>query len=126
MAKNKKLTIEQLIGARSNREKFATKDIYVESLGGMVTISKCKYDVILGAMDRLTKDSNMTSMLDVFKELLYKSIAIFRNDELLKAYEIAEPFDIVTELLELGEIMTLGNEVLKLYGFDGLEDEIKN
>ncbi|MDF2612779.1 MAG: hypothetical protein K0S71_565 [Clostridia bacterium] len=122
----KKLTIEQLIGAKDKKDKFKVKEVYIESLDGSVLIQKCKDEVILNAMDSITKNDNVVNMVQIFKELIYKSIPLFKNDELLKAYEVAEPIDIVSALLELGEIMTVGNEILKLYGFDGLEDEIKN
>ena len=122
----KKLTLEQLIAAKSKRDKFAIKDIVIKSLGGRVTVQKIPYDAVLSAMDAITKESSMTSVLEVYKELIYKSIPMFQHADLLKAYEVSEPFDIVTELLELGEIMEVGSEILTLYGFDGLEDEIKN
>lgn len=123
---SKKLTLEQLIAAKSKRDKFAIKEVEIESLGGRVTIQKIKYDAVLNAMDTITKESTMTSVMDVYKELIYKSVPMFQHADLLKAYEVIEPYDIVTELLELGEIMKLGSEILTLYGFDGLDDEIKN
>lgn len=125
MAK-KKLTIEMLIGARAKKEKFMSKEIYIESLGGTIMLQKCKYDVILGVMDSISRDSSMSNIIEIFKELIYKSVPLFRNADLLKEYEIAEPFDIVTELLELGEIVTVGNEILQMYGFDSVEEEVKN
>lgn len=122
----KKLTLEQLIAAKSKRDKFAIKDVFIKSLDGRVTVQKIPYDAVLNAMDLITKESTMTNVLEVYKELIYKSVPMFQHGDLLKAYEVVEPFDIVTELLELGEIMEVGGEILSLYGFDTLEDEIKN
>lgn len=126
MAKHKKLTIEQLIGSKVKKEKFMAKEVYIESLDGALLIQKCKYDVVLRAMDKMSGDTTMTDMVEIFKELIYKSVPMFQNGEVLAAYNVVEPFDIVTEILELGEIITVGNEILKLHGFDNLDDEIKN
>lgn len=123
---SKKLTLEQLIAAKSKRDKFMIKDVEIKSLGGRVTIQKLKYDVVLNAMDNITKESSMTNVMEVYKELIYKSVPMFQHADLLKTYEVVEPYDIVTELLELGEIMEVGSEILSLYGFDGLDDEVKN
>lgn len=122
----KKLTLENLIAAKSKRDKFAIKDVYIKSLDGRVTVQKIPYDAVLNAMDAINKESSMTGVLEVYKELIYKSIPMFQHADLLSAYEVTEPFDIVTELLELGEIMDVGGEILELYGFDTLEDEVKN
>lgn len=126
MAKANKLTIEKLIAMKSKKDSFAFKDVTIASLGGQVTIKKCKYDVILKVMDSISKDDNTSNLIEAFKELIYKSTPIFSSEELLKAYDVTEPFDIVTEILELGEIITLGNEILSLYGLDKLGEDIKN
>lgn len=126
MAKAKKLTIELLMGRRQKKEKFMFKEVFIPSLEGTVTIKKCDYNVVLKAMDSISKDGGMSNIVDTFKELIYKSTPLFSNGDLLKEYEVAEPFDIVTELLDLGEVVNLGNEILQLYGLGTLSEEVKN
>lgn len=123
---SKKITIEHLLEMKSKKDKISSKEVEIKSLGGKITIQKCKYDVVLNVMDVIANDGSMGNIVEVFKELIYKSVPLFRNAELLKEYEIIEPMDIVTELLNLAEIVNLGNDILQMYGFDGLADEVKN
>ena len=124
--KNKRLKLETLIAAKTKKEEQATKELEIPSLGGTVLAKKLSNEAIADVMDRIDAKAGMSEMLEVFKELIYKSVALFHNDELLKTYNCVEPYDIVSQLLELGEIMNLGNEILEMYGFDTLADDVKN
>ena len=124
----KKVTLQDFIAKAKQKEadKFKIKGIYLERLEGEVMIQKIKLNKVLDAIDRIDKDDSMVNLIDVYKELVYDSVPILKSEELKGEFELSEPFDIVTEIFELGEILYLGNEILTLYGLTDLDKTVKN
>ena len=125
---NKKLTLNDFIAKAKQKEqdKFKAKAVFVPSLGGEVMLQKISVHQVIDAMDKLTLDDSMANSVNVYKELVYDSIPMLKEKELQEQFKLVEPFDIVTEMFELGEIYEIGNEVLTLHGLDKLVSDIKN
>lgn len=126
--KNKNLTLDDFIAKAKQKEqdRFKAKAVFIESLEGEVMLQKISIDKVIDAMDRITRDDSTQNVMDVYKQLIFDSIPMLREKELLEQFELVEPFDIVLKMFELGEIMELGNQIQSLYGLDKLDDVIKN
>lgn len=123
----KKLTIADLIAKKTEKEKkrHETKSFYVESLGGEVLLERPDDETILKAVD-MFKDETLSGIMDGYIFLIYNSIALFRNPELHKEYEVLDPLDIVSKLLELSERMAIGEEILKMTRMQSIGEDLKN
>lgn len=123
----KKLTIADLIAKKTEKEKkkHESKLFYVESLGGEVLLERPEDDVILKALD-MFKDESLSSIMEGYIFLIYNSVALFRNPELHKEYEVLDPLDIVSKLLELSERMGMGEEILKMTRMQSVGEDLKN
>ena len=123
----KKLTIADLVAKKTEKEKkkHESKPFYVESLGGEVLLERPEDDVILKALDTF-KDESLSSIMEGYIFLIYNSVALFRNPELHKEYEVLDPLDIVSKLLELSERMEMGEEILKMTRMQSVGEDLKN
>lgn len=126
--KNKKLTLNDFIAKAKQKEqdKFKAKSVFVPSLDGEVIMQKISINKVIDAMDKIDADDSMANTIDIYKGLVYDSIPLLKEKDLQEQFNLPEPFDIVTEMFELGEILDLGNEVLKLHKLDNLESNVKN
>jgi hypothetical protein len=58
--------------------------------------------------------------------MVFESVPMLKDKELIGAFELGEPIDIVTKVFEIGEIIKISEELLDLYGLGDLKDDIKN
>lgn len=125
----KRIQLEDLLHIKNN--KTHTIDVFVESLNGSVQVQRIDSKKVLQIMDemsRLGENASMSAVIDTYKLLIYDSVPMLKNKELQDSYDnLVEPYDIVLEIFEIGEIMEIANKILsELYGFTDLYDEIKN
>ena len=120
----KELLLER---ATKNREKNQYKDYPCEEIGSTLIVKRLPVAQICDILD-MADGTTARENLDLYKELIYKSIPLFQDRELLKAYECVEPHDIVTAVFDenLGAISKLAEFILDLYGVQDLEDDVKN
>lgn len=125
MDKNTKLTLDELIRRKEQiimqRKLSETKDLYVESLGGTITITAPPEDILedMAEMDQTT--ANKYAVYQCVKEPCLKS------KELQAVYECTEGMDIVSKLFKIGEITRISEEITALMGYSKeTVHEIKN
>ena len=70
----------------------------------------------------------ISQQLDIYKGLIYTCVPLFRDEKLQQAYEVAEPYDVVPAIFDdnILAIQSLGDEILGLYGFADMINEVKN
>ena len=122
----KKLTLEQLIAkkeqAAAEKSKKKTAELYVKSLDACITIQKPDAKLMRDIME----------MEDGNEYLVYQCCIdpCLKSKELLEAYGVAVPHEIVNEIFEPGEIGAISLKCAELAGYgEGsvrLVEDIKN
>lgn len=119
----KKITIEDIL-----KPKKVTKSIEMfydsETLGGRIDFERIDTNKIMEILDEVKK--NLMTVHNANLYVIYLSVPMFRNQELLDKYEIKDsPYKIVEELLNHNvlEITQFADKILALYGF--AEEQIK-
>ncbi|SMG58198.1 hypothetical protein [Paenibacillus aquistagni] len=127
MNRDPRLTLADLVAKKLQKQekKRKTKDYFVPSLEGNVLIEQPEEAIVLKSMDMMG-DGNLTSIVAAYDYLIYNSIAVFRDPELHKEYEIIDPIDIVSALLELNERFQIGEAITKMSGIEDLGNDVKN
>lgn len=129
MAKN--ITLEMLLARKeqSNNDKMRIAYFNSEVLGGTIEVVKLKARDVLKIMDN-ADDKSTDGAYRANCKLIYKHCPLLQKKELQEAYEVAEPYDVVTPVFDenLGEINKLATFILGLYGLAENEDidDIKN
>lgn len=124
---NKKITLQELIERKEqaiNAKKNPKRaDLYVKSLDGIITIEEPSACVLQDALKMDEKgDQYIVYQCCVEPKL--------KDSDLLKAYNVAEPLDIVDYVFEPGEVKAISIKCAELAGYvDGnvkLIKKIKN
>ncbi len=132
MAKDyKKATLEALLERKMQREKdnYGIKVINVGSIGMSITAAKQPLSAVSDILDDLqTGDIKFSDTLDIYKRLIYLCVPLFHDEKLQKAYACAEPYDVVTAVLEdnIGALTDIAEAILDMYGFSDIVDKVKN
>lgn len=123
---NTKLTLNDLIAKKAEKanKRNKTEDVYLDSLGGMVTIRVPEDRVILKAMDMM-KDETIEGVMQAYVYAIYYSVDLFQDPKLHEEYEVQDPTDIVVKLLDLGERLSLGDQIMKLSGLADIDKTVK-
>ena len=123
----KKATLEDLL-ARKASSKLVTKEVDVPAIGMSVTVVKQPLGSVSSFLDEMKPGLTISQQLDIYKGLIYTCVPLFRDEKLQKAYECAEPYDVIPAVFEdnILAIQALGDEILGLYGFADMINEIKN
>ncbi len=124
----KKLTKELLLErATKKSEENKYKEYPCPFLGGSLTIKRMPLTQVCAILDG-SDSTSTTDSLNLYKELIYKSVPMFKDEELLSSYDCVEPYDIVTAVFDdnLGELTKLAEFILTFYGLQNVEDEVKN
>lgn len=127
----RKATIEDLLERKLHRENLITKEIDVPLLGMSLVVKKLPLSKVLALFDQYQQGqmNSLSQNLELYKELIYLSTPILQDKKLQDAYECAEPYDIVTKILDdnIQAIGDLGAEISKFYGIgDEVIAELKN
>lgn len=122
----KKVTLEELLAraAKAKSAKKETRELYVKSLGGTITIEKPDRTVCLEALD-------MENSEEADEYIVYNCVVNppLKDKALQEAYGVVAPMEIVVKVFEPGEISAISKECLVLAGYiDSVKvvDEIKN
>ena len=122
----KTLTLNDYIAKAKQKEKSLTEFKNVTLGESNIVVKKLSDGKILDLMDEMDEDSTMKENILVFKEMVFESVPALKDKELLKAFELSEPIDIVTKVFEIGEIIKISEDLLDLYGLGDLKDDLKN
>ncbi|MWC26632.1 phage tail assembly chaperone [Paenibacillus sp. MMS18-CY102] len=118
-AKNTKLTLAALIEKKAAREVRAnrTEEVFVDSLDGMLTLSVPPKDIVYKSIDMQQEGNSVADTMYSNALVIYHSVELFRDPELLKAYEVSDNIEIVSKILEPYEVNDIAVKVLELGGY---------
>lgn len=126
MKKYTKLTIQDLVSRKEqmlkSKKQKKTKDLYVKSLDGVITI--VEPDAALARDAQEMEDAGDTY-------IVYSCVVepCLKSKELQEAFGCVEPMEIVEKIFDVGEIPQIAVECIKLAGYiDGIKpiDDLKN
>lgn len=118
-----KITLQTLIAKKLNiidNKKTSTKELYVKSLDGTITIQKPDKSLCLEATEIEDGDTYLVYNVVVEPNL--------KDAELQKAFECVTPMEIVDKLFDPGEVTAIAKEALIMAGYgDSVKvvDEVK-
>lgn len=126
----KKVSLKQLIEKKLERDnkKTATKDIYIESLGGSITFSNPS-DVARIEYSEKTKTESYVDMVDGMVKLIYDCCPMLHSKELQESIEVDYPYDTVRAIFDITEITDLGVKLINFFDNDeddDAEEKLKN
>ena len=126
-----KATIEALLERKmqKNQEGFGTKEIEIKSLGMTITAVKQPLSRVSSILDDLQgNETKFSTMLDIYKQLIYLCVPLFHDKKLQDAYDCAEPYDVVTAVLEenIGALTKVAEAILDMYGLQDIVSDLKN
>lgn len=127
--KLQRLTLEQLIAAKEQREReiLTVKEIEVPPLNGTLLFKRPSDEMLLDMMNVLKDDQDTKAIADEFAKIIYNCCEDLHNKELYEEMEVGDPVDIVYRLMGPLEIIDLGDEVCNLNkAWKNFETEIKN
>ena len=114
-----KRTTKELLHERApkSKEESKYKDYPCDALGSALTIKRLPLAQVCDILD-MAEGSTARENLDLYKELIYKSVPLFQDKDLLEVYDCIEPYDIVTAVFDdnIGAIGKLAEFILDLYG----------
>jgi uncharacterized membrane-anchored protein YjiN (DUF445 family) len=124
----KKATFEDLLKKKIQREKdrYKTIDIYVVSMDAIMTFKKPKDQFIFNVVDDIQNSEDTEKMVEAFKKLIYQCCEMLQNPELQNKLGVVDPFDTVDALFDLGEIMSIGEQLADFIDVQGKVEKIKN
>ena len=128
MNRNTKITLKELIARKEQmleaKRKEKTKDLYIKSLDGVITIQSVEKSVILEAQEM---EGNSGDTYAVYQSVIEPPL---KSTELQKEFECVEPMEIVEKIFAPGEIAQIAVEVLKVSGYEpnsvNAIDDLKN
>ena len=124
MNKNTKLTLAELLKRKEqmleSKKTKKTIDLYVKSIDATITIKEPD-----GA---LCRDANDMDAVVGDKYLCYECITEpnLKSKEVQDAFGCTEPMDVVDIIFEPGEIPQIAIECMKLAGYMGGVEQVKN
>lgn len=126
---HKRFSLEDLMARAEQRagDKTAYKNVYVEPLGGELTVEKIPLTRVLSMLDGLD-GSSMTENLDFQSDLVYHCCPVLRDAALMEAYGAKTSTDLVCAVFEdnIGAISKTAEEILAFYGLADHKDAVKN
>lgn len=122
MSESKKVSLEQLIKKKLEKDgkKNATKEIFVESLNGNITVTNPSDSQRIEFADK-TKSGSYVDMMDAYSKLIYDCCPLLHSGDLQKEIEADYPYDTVKAIFDTDEIAEIGVKV-----FNFFDDEEEN
>ena len=113
MEARKRLSIGELIANadKVKAKRIETRELYVESLDGTVTITKPSRSIILDSHDLGNEGGNSYLVYECVTEPSFKDTA------LQDAYG-ATGYEVLDQILDPGEIDNIAKELMKFAGYD--------
>lgn len=125
-----KVSLKQLIEKKLEKDgkKTATKDIYIESLGGSITFNNPSDSARIEYSEK-TKSGSYVDMIDSMVKLIYDCCPMLHSKELQEGIEVDYPYDTVKAIFEIKEISEIGVKLLNFFDEDeedNPEEKLKN
>lgn len=124
----KKATFKDLIAKKIKKEenKYKIKEIYVTSMGSILTFKKPNEDLMLDTIDDIGDGKNTRNIYAAFKKLIYMCCDMLQDTELHKELEVIDPLDVVNLIFEFEDIMEIGEQLMDFINPSSKVEEIKN
>lgn len=115
MTKNKVVTTEMILAKKGLIEK-APDPFYSDLFGGDIIVENTHSQSFAEILASGTNDETYA-----YSRLMYENCPIFRDKELLKAYEVEDPYLLAKTIYgaNVVEFLQLGNYILSVYGATG-------
>lgn len=124
MTKRTKLTLQELLRRKEQmleaKKIKSTKELYIASIDATITIEEPDSALCRDAMGMDDSDADKYMCYECIKEPNLKS------KDVQEAFGCAEPMDIVEAIFKPGEIPQIAVACLKLAGFAGGVEAVKN
>ena len=124
MNKRTKLTLAELLRRKeqmlADKKVKKTKDLYIKSIDAIITITEPAAALCRDANDMEPGEGDKYMCYECIKEPDIKS------KEVQEAFECASPMDVVELIFAPGEIPQIAIECMKLAGYMGGVEEVKN
>nr|DAM64591.1 MAG TPA: YqbN [Caudoviricetes sp.]DAT63666.1 MAG TPA: protein yqbN [Caudoviricetes sp.] len=124
-----KVSLKQLIEKKLAKDgkKIATKDIYIESLGGNITFNNPTDSARIEYSEKV-KSGSYVDMIEGMIKLIYDSCPMLRSKELQESIEVEYPYDTVRAIFDVDEISDIGIKLIKFFDDDeeDAEEKLKN
>ena len=124
-----KVSLKQLIEKKLAKDgkKIATKDIYIESLGGNITFNNPTDSARIEYSEKV-KSGSYVDMIEGMIKLIYDSCPMLRSKELQESIEVEYPYDTVRSIFDVDEISDIGIKLIKFFDDDeeDAEEKLKN
>ena len=125
-----KVTLKELIEKQLERDnkKTATKDIYIESLGGSITFNNPS-DAARIEYSEKVKSESYVDMVDGMVKLIYDCCPMLHSKELQESIEVDYPYDTVRSIFDVTEITDIGVKLINFFDNDendNAEEKLKN
>lgn len=125
-----KVTLKELIEKKLERDnkKTATKDIYIESLGGSITFNNPS-DAARIEYSEKVKSESYVDMVDGMVKLIYDCCPMLHSKELQESIEVDYPYDTVRSIFDVTEITDIGVKLINFFDNDendNAEKKLKN
>ena len=124
MNKRTKLTLAELLRRKeqmlADKKVKKTKDLYIKSIDAIITITEPDAALCRDANDMEPGEGDKYMCYECIKEPDIKS------KEVQEAFECASPMDVVELIFAPGEIPQIAIECMRLAGYMGGVEEVKN
>lgn len=123
-----KVSLKQLIEKKLEKDgkKTATKDIYIESLGGSITFNNPS-DAARIEYSEKARSGSYVDMIDGMVRLIYDCCPMLHSKELQESIDVDYPYDTVRAIFDISEITELGVKLINFFDEDeDAEDKLKN
>lgn len=123
-----KVSLKQLIEKKLEKDgkKTATKDIYIESLGGSITFNNPS-DAARIEYSEKARSGSYVDMIDGMVRLIYDCCPMLHSKELQESIDVDYPYDTVRAIFDISEITELGVKIINFFDEDeDAEDKLKN
>lgn len=122
------VSLKQLIEKKLEKDgrKTATKDIYIESLGGSITFNNPS-DAARIEYSEKARSGSYVDMIDGMVRLIYDCCPVLHSKELQENIDVDYPYDTVRAIFDISEITELGVKLINFFDEDeDAEDKLKN
>lgn len=123
-----KVSLKQLIQKKLEKDgkRTATKDIYIESLGGSITFNNPSDSARIEYSER-TKSESYVDMIDAMVKIIYDCCPMLHSKELQDSIDVDYPYDTVKAIFDINEITDIGVKLINFFDDDeDVDDKLKN
>lgn len=122
-----KVSLEQLIKKKLEKDGKinATKDIYVESLNGNITVKNPSDAQKIEHLDK-RKTGNYIDMMEAYTKLIYDCCPMLHSKELQESIGVMYPYDTVKAIFDIDEIADIGVKIINFFDDENENDADEN